>query len=264
MKMQIGPYEIESIVLENFRLDGGAMFGAVPKTLWSKRIEPDELNRIPMVTRVLLIKSKSRVILVDTGCGDKWSEKLRGIYQIENICSLSELNLGVTDVILTHLHFDHGAGLVASSGELTFPEATLHINASHYEHALSPGVREKASYLPENILPLKQASLNLTKDGDELFPGIKVYQSDGHTKGMQWLTIEDPEGLNEDVLAYPSDLMPTRAHMDIPYVMGYDLNAELCMKEKTQFLSKAKEGGWSILFEHDSAVELETFKNNSL
>lgn len=247
--ISIGSYQISQVILERFSLDGGAMFGAVPKTLWSKKIEPDDKNRISMVTRVLVIEGEGKRILVDTGCGNKWSEKLRDIYQIENIKSVKDACADPTDIILTHLHFDHGAGLTQAGGELTFPNAELHINKSHYKHALNPGPRERASYLEENIKPLEKAKINFTSNKQEVFPGIRLFQSDGHTKGMQWLTISSTD--SKQTLAYPTDLIPTSRHIPPAYVMGYDLHAEKSMAEKQAFLDQAVQNNWLIVFEHD-------------
>jgi len=245
--LKIGEYEISWHVLESFSLDGGAMFGAIPKSLWSKRIESDELNRIPMVARVLLIKSKERCILVDAGCGNKWSDKLAGIYNIENQMSVGEVVENPTDIFLTHLHFDHGAGLVDSDGGLVFPEAKYWIFEDHLRRAQSPGLRERASYLPENIQPLENANFQFLSEGQEIAPGIKAHRSDGHTLGLAWLTVSD----GKETLAFPSDLLPTSRHTEIPWVMGYDLHAETAMEEKEAFLKQAAEGNWLVVFEHD-------------
>lgn len=245
--INIGQYKITSHVLESFSLDGGAMFGAIPKSLWSKRISSDELNRIPMVTRVLLLESEKRTILVDAGCGDKWSDKLKGIYGIEYLRSVTDVVDSPSDVFITHLHFDHGAGLVEKQGSLVYPKANYWIFSDHLQRARTPGVRERASYLAENINPLEEARLNYLRDGEEWAPGLKSYRSDGHTLGLGWLTVTD----GKNTLAYPSDLLPTSRHTEIPWVMGYDLNAEKAMSEKEMFLKRAVEEDWLVIFEHD-------------
>ncbi len=253
--MKVGPYEITSFISDYVWLDGGAMFGAVPKTLWSKKIKPDEKNRIKLACRLLLLKSDSKTILVDTGCGRKWNEKLKGIYAIEYVSKpVQEQVSGVTDLVFTHLHFDHGGGVSyldkAGKLQLSFPDAVLYIQESHLAHARNPGQRESASYLAENIEPLVDAKLAPTFDGQEILPEIKVNVANGHTKGLQWLLIGNGRG----ALAYPSDLIPTSHHLPVPYVMGYDLHAELAMKEKEEFLKQAVENEWVVVFQHDAEV----------
>lgn len=248
-----GGYKIATLVIDRLKLDGGAMFGAVPKVLWSKRIASDERNRIQLACRLLVLSNEDRLILIDTGCGSKWTDKLRDIYAIQSNTGkqLHELLPSVTDVILTHLHFDHGGGVSykdsANNLCLSFATATHYLNVDHWEHARSPGVREQASYLSENINPLGQANLKLTTNSEEILPNIQVFQVDGHTHGLQWILI----GKGEQAIAYPSDLIPTSHHISIPYVMGYDLNAEKSMSEKENFLRQAAAHKWIVLFEHD-------------
>lgn len=251
--MNIGKYQLSAIVTENFALDGGAMFGSVPKTLWSKTIVPDEKNRIPMACRVLIVRTGERTVLVDVGCGSKWSAKERDIYAIEPQLSkpLAEQVPGVTDIVLTHLHFDHAGG-ISERGEdgelrLTFPRARVYCSRRNYDHARSPGIRERASYLADNIAILEQADLVLTDDGDEVLPGLSLHQSHGHTHGLQWVKVS----AGGATAVFPSDLMPTAHHVPLPWVMGYDLCAETTMREKEQFLAAAAEEEWAVVFEHD-------------
>lgn len=257
--LKVGNYEISCLVTDRFRLDGGAMFGSVPKVLWSKLIGADERNRIALVCRVLVVRDAtqpSRLILIDVGMGRKWKEREQNIYAIEHLYNLaaSPLASSVTDLILTHLHFDHGGGISSynSEGNLTlnFPEATVFLQKKNWLHAQSPGIREQASYLPENITPLLSAALQLTHNGEDLLPEIRVFCSDGHTHGLQWVLI----GSGKGAVAYPADLIPTRHHIPIPYVMGYDLCAERSMNEKEMFLARAVQDEWIVVFEHDSEV----------
>lgn len=254
--MKIGDYDISVCVVDRLWLDGGAMFGAIPKTLWSKRTPVDEKNRIQLACRLLVIKSNNRTILVDSGTGTKWSDKEREIYAIKHVSeeSLHSRIPNVTDLVLTHLHFDHAGGVSYRTNdgltELSYPGALHYINKTHLEHARNAGVREQASYLAENIIPLGAAKLRLTNDGEEIFPGITVHQADGHTRGLQWLLIES----GQQKLAYPSDLIPTAQHVPVPYVMGYDLWAEKSMTEKESFLKRAVSEQWVVVYEHDPEI----------
>jgi glyoxylase-like metal-dependent hydrolase (beta-lactamase superfamily II) len=231
----------------------------VPKNLWSKRISPDELNRIQLCCRVMLLEGEGRKILVDVGSGNKWSEKLRAIYDIKQTFTglLSEKFTGITDVILSHLHFDHGGGVTQRVNDeivLTFPDANVYLQRANYEQALNPGVREKASYLPEHVLPLKNAKLKLSDGESEILPGIRVARVDGHTVGMQYVLIGNGQG----GLVYPADLIPTAHHLSVPYVMGYDMCAATSIREKEKFLERAVSEGWTIVFEHDADTAAAT------
>lgn len=260
--MEIAGYKISMLLADHFRLDGGAMFGVVPKPLWEKRLAADEKNRIPLASRLLLLESSERTVLIDVGCGDKWDEKQRGIYAFENKCLLHQAPWRdrVSDIILTHLHFDHAGGISYTSEteelELSFPRARVYLQQSNYDIARQPGPRERGSYLPQNVSVLEKADLRLLNGPTECLGGITVNPIDGHTKGMQWVLI----GSGENALAYPADLIPTAHHLPVPWVMGYDLCAETSMREKQEFLSAAAREGWWIVFEHDvetSCVRVE-------
>ncbi len=249
---KIGNYEISSLVTEKFRLDGGAMFGSVPKALWSKQITADELNRITLVCRVLVLRGKKETILIDVGMGRKWKEKEEQIFAIEyRTKPLHQLIPEVSDLLLTHLHFDHAAGVTHHDDQgkamLSFPNATHYLSKKNHLHAMSPGPRERASYLKDTIEPLAHAQLHYTSSGEEVLPGIRVFYSEGHTHGLQWILIGEGKG----AVAYPADLIPTAHHVPIPYVMGYDLCAETTMAEKTDFLEQASKDEWVVVFEHD-------------
>lgn len=251
--MKVKNFEISQLVLEDFCLDGGAMFGSVPKNLWNKKITADEQNRIQMCTRILFLKNESNKILIDLGCGEKENDKFRKIYNIvkRSSQSLQQLFPDITDIILTHLHFDHAGGITYKENnniKLNFPNANIYLQKKNYERALNPSIREKASYLKDNIDPLRNAKLHLCQDKEEIIPGIKVFQVNGHTDGMQWILIGDE--LSEAV-AYVSDLIPTAHHVPLPYIMGYDLCASTTLKEKADFLEKAWKYNWTVVFEHD-------------
>ena len=261
--MEIAAYSISTILWDNFSLDGGAMFGSIPKTLWSRKIVADEKNRIPLCSRSLLLESKERLILIDVGLGEKWDEKQKEIYAIERLAgrSAEELREKVTDIVLTHLHFDHAAGISSyDQGKLalTYPNARIHLQIDQYRHAKSPGAREQASFIEENILPLEKADLNLVSGDNEILPNIRVFPVFGHTKAMQWVLI----GTGKGALAFVSDLIPTAHHLSVVYVMGYDLNAERSMQEKESFLNKALENEWQVVFQHDRDTVAGTITKN--
>ena len=263
----IGDLELYKVETGRFMLDGGAMFGVVPKTLWSRQIPADDKNRIPMATRCLLIKSKAtdRIYLVDNGCGDKFNEKMTAIYGLDyehsNLHrSLEELDVApedITDIIFTHLHFDHCGGTTAynSSGELVhvFPNATYHVNKRHWQTAINPNAREKASFLKENIEPIKNSGrLNETEDRVEFEKGLATIPADGHTIGQQLPFIYD----DKRSIIYAADLIPTFAHVPLPWVMGYDMFPLQTLKEKKPFLEQAARKGWYLYLEHDAQKEV--------
>ncbi len=258
--MKIGPYTISTYNHGYLKLDGGSMFGAVPKNLWQRLIPADEQNRIRLATRSLLIKSEDKLILVDVGNGDKWTEKLKRIYSIENTPEEEKTynNDEITHIILTHLHFDHAAGLTRLNDngelELTYPNAKVIVQKSNYENAQSPNTREKASYLKDHVEPLKEASLEIVDGTTELFPGITVRRSDGHTTGLQHLEIKD----SNQTLLFPSDLCPTSRHLPLAYNMGYDMCTDTLLKEKAVFLEQAVSSGATVVFEHDPEVAAAT------
>lgn len=270
--MQIDNYKIKVVETTSFGLDGGAMFGVVPKPLWTKAYsEPDEVNRIPLTARLLLIEDESRKILIDTGFGNKFDEKFSKIYNVDPKKSpvaigLAEHNLTtkeITDVILTHLHFDHvGGATEIINGELkpVFENAKYYVQKDQYNWALNPTLKDRASFINENYVPLKDDGLLELIDGDgELFPQITLHQVHGHTKSMQMVKI----GTGSDSLLYITDLCPTAAHISAPYHMGYDNFPLTVLEEKEKFLPIAYEEGWTIFFEHDfftQAGKLEAAK----
>lgn len=245
-------YDIFVHVPTRFKLDGGAMFGSVPKVLWSKAIAADDQNRIPLACRMLILRNQERTVLIDLGAGCTWSEKQRQIYAFEYVQAAETRIEGVTDIILTHLHFDHAGGVsyydAAGQPALCYPDATYYLQRANWERAQAPGPRERATYLRENIEPLRQARLVLTEGGQEILPGVTVHRADGHTSGLQWVRIGEGEG----AVAFPSDLMPTAHHVALPYVMGYDLCAERTLEEKASFAAQAVSERWVVVFGHDA------------
>lgn len=279
ISIKIGPYELKAIPTGEFGLDGGAMFGTVPKVLWAKTNPPDEANRIPMEARALLLKSPGRNILIDTGNGsdfiEKYGEKMGGkfaeMYAVDPskaslIKSLKNNGLSpedITDVILTHLHFDHAGGATcARNGKIvpTFPNARYYVQKQNYDTAREPNVREKASYLKPNFEPLMEAGVLELLDGnvENLFPNVSVIVSNGHTQGQQIVKIAD----DKHGVFYTADVIPTSTHVRSAWVMGYDLDPLTIIKEKRDVLKEAAQKSWFIYFEHDpycdlSAIEAE-------
>jgi glyoxylase-like metal-dependent hydrolase (beta-lactamase superfamily II) len=256
--MRFGPFDVTAYDHGTFRLDGGAMFGTVPRAIWAKLSPPDEDNRILLAARSLVIRAGDRVVLVDAGMGDRWTEKLRRIYDIRP-AEGDGPGLGargVTDVILTHLHFDHARGIFRArpGGEgqvdLRYPEARIHVQAANYETAREPNARERASYIAEDTKLLERTRLVLASGSREIAPGIWVHRTDGHTRGHQWVEVR-ADGRS---LAFPSDIVPTSRHLPLPYLMGYDISAETLLVEKDALLGRAVEEGWILVFSHDPDV----------
>ena len=256
--MKFGKYDVRTVLFGRFRLDGGAMFGSVPKNLWAKRIPADNENCIPMAARALLVRGEGRVVLVDVGLGEKWAEKPRKIFEIKNEPSekLGFAPESVTDIILTHLHFDHAGGISRwkdaqkKEAELTYPKAKMWLQRSNFENARNPNPREQASYLPENVFVLEQGDLTLVEGSREILPDLWVHRFDGHTVGQQWIELRD--GARR--IMYPADLVPTSHHLPVPFVMGYDMCASTALHEKEEFLKRALDEDALIVFEHDPAV----------
>lgn len=249
-----------------FKLDGGAMFGVVPKQLWQRINPPDENNMCTWSMRCLLVRHEDRIILVDTGIGDKQDDKFRSHFEPHGedslLGSLQREGLqpeDITDVLLTHLHFDHVGGAVRydESGKAVpaFPNATYWSNERHWQWALNPNAREKASFLPENILPLQEAGvvrfLPVTENDYEWLPGIRLRYLYGHTEAMMMPIFETGEG----TVVYCADLIPSAGHVGLPYVMAFDLRPLQTLAEKERLLNEAVEGNWRLLFEHDPRTE---------
>lgn len=275
-QLEIASYQIIPLATGVFGLDGGAMFGTVPKILWEKHIPADSQNRIPMEARALLLKgkgaNKTKNILIDCGngkdfvekFGDKLGQKFAQMYNIDPngpslLNSLKHAGLGVddvTDVIFTHLHFDHcGGGTIWKDNRIQpqFPNATYYVQKENLQTAQNPNIREKASYLSPNFLPLLDSGVLKILEGptEELLPGITVGISNGHTKGQQWVQISDAK----NTLIYCADVIPTSAHVRSAWIMGYDLDPLKIIEEKTAMLSQAAQHGWYLFFEHDPKVD---------
>ncbi len=255
--MRFGTFGISAHNHGFFRLDGGAMFGTVPKAIWSKLAPPDDENRIRLAARSLVIRAGARVFMVDAGMGDRWTEKLRRIFDIRPQADDPGMDPeSVTDIILTHLHFDHARGIFrarpGAEGEvdLRYPNAKVHVQADNYENAKKPNARERASYLAEDVKLLERTRLVLTSGSQEIYPGLWVHRGDGHTRGHQWVEIKG----DGSSLAFPADIVPTSRHLPLPYLMGYDICAERLLEEKDALLSRAVAESWILVFGHDPDV----------
>lgn len=247
-----------------FKLDGGAMFGVVPKSLWKELNPPDENNMCSWAMRCLLIQDGNRLVLVDNGMGNKQSEKFFGYYYLHGNDtlekSLAQYGFGpddITDVFLTHLHFDHCGGSIMFNKDKTgyepaFKNATYWSNEKHWNWAINPNAREKASFLKENILPIKESGqLRFTGEGEKIIDCMEIKEVFGHTEAMMLPLIR----YKNTVIAYMADLIPSSAHIPIPYVMGYDMRPLETLNEKEKILKQAVEKNWLLYFEHDATVE---------
>ena len=264
--MLIGSYQLYSIETSEFALDGGAMFGIIPKPLWEKEVPADEQNRITMITRSLLLVSDDHKIIVDTGNGTKWQEKFRDIYRIEldNLNlekSLAKYNFSpgdITDVYCTHLHFDHVGGntkIVAGKLEPVFPNATYWVQNENWELANSPSEKDAGSFMSADWSVLLENNMIHFVDGKESFlPEIENHLTYGHTTGMMHPIIGD----STNKLIYMADLIPMAAHIPSPWVMAYDIHPALTVQEKGEILPTIVDEDWIIFFEHDPVYQAAT------
>ncbi|AZJ32950.1 MULTISPECIES: MBL fold metallo-hydrolase [Tenacibaculum] len=254
----------------NFKLDGGAMFGVVPKTIWQKTNPADENNMISMGMRCMLIEDGDRLTLIDTGIGNKQSDKFFGYYYLYGDFSL-DTSLAkhgfhrddITDVFLTHLHFDHCGGAIQWNKDRTgyepaFKNARFWSNQRHWDWAVHPNAREKASFLKENILPIEESGqLNFLHLNAKDYVGFDVLFKDGHTEKQMLPKIE----YQGKTLVFMADLLPTAGHIPLPYVMGYDTRPLLTLKEKEAFLNEAADKEFYLFLEHDAYNEVITVKH---
>ena len=259
--MKLGAFDIQPVTDGRFRLDGGAMFGVVPKVLWEKCCQPDEQNRISLGLNCLLIRTGRKNILVDTGLGDKEDAKFQEMFAVERIPTLRDSlkmqGLQPEDihiVVNTHLHFDHAGGnTVRENGAIvpTFPRAKYFVQRGEYEDAARANERTRASYRRENFTPVAHVDQWEFLDGEtELLPGVSVVVTEGHTRHHQSIKIES-EG---QVAFYLGDLIPTVSHLPLPYIMGYDLYPLQTLETKRWVLDRALNENWLLVFEHDPRV----------
>ena len=259
--MKLGAFDIQPVTDGRFRLDGGAMFGVVPKILWERCCQPDDQNRISLGLNCLLIRAGQRNILVDTGLGDKEDAKFQEIFAVERIPTLRDSlkmqGLQPEDihmVVNTHLHFDHAGGnTVRENGAIvpTFPRAKYFVQGGEYEDAARANERTRASYRRENFTPVAHVDQWEFMDGEtELVPGVSVVVTEGHTRHHQSIKIES-EG---QIAFYLGDLIPTVSHLPLPYIMGYDLYPLQTLETKRWVLDRALNENWLLVFEHDPRV----------
>jgi glyoxylase-like metal-dependent hydrolase (beta-lactamase superfamily II) len=265
----LGDMRIHALDGGSQRLDGGAMFGVVPKPLWERRIPADERNRIPLAMRCLLVETPDALVLVDNGCGNKESEKFADIYGIDNAAAteghatrledaLEAAGFGVDDVdvvIDTHLHFDHAGGNTRRGGdggvELSFPRARYIVQRGEFEWAHTRNERIQASYLPHNFDPVMDAGrLELIEGDRAVLPGVSVLRTPGHTPHHQSVIIHSAG----ETACFLADVIPTSAHLPLPWIMGYDVEPLVTLESKRMLLERARREDWLLVFEHDPTV----------
>ncbi len=261
--MKFGEFHLHVVSDGKFRLDGGAMFGVVPRVLWERTDPPDAANRILLGLNCLLIKTSQDVILVDTGIGTLYDEKFAGMFQIDHsenlhdgLKSLGLTSADVTRVILTHLHFDHCGGNCVRGDDGTlkpaFPNATYYVQKGELEYAKAPDPRSKGSYLAHNWEPVEASGqLQLISGDTEIVPGVQTVVTGGHTRDHQIVKIQS----DGKIACFLADLVPTNSHLRTPYVMGYDLYPKTTMEVKEKVLKQAVQGKWLVFFEHAPSVK---------
>jgi glyoxylase-like metal-dependent hydrolase (beta-lactamase superfamily II) len=261
--MRFGDLTLTLLNGGNFRLDGGAMHGVVPKTIWSKLVSCDERNRCAYATHCLLVEGRGHRVLIETGNGDKFPAREREIYGIDHDRSIGrELDArgidraAITHVVMTHLHFDHvGGATEARAGRLepVFPRARHVVQRREWHDATHPHERNRASYLEENLRPLEAAGLLQPVEGEaEIAPGVRVIPSPGHTAGHQSVLVDDGQGHK---LLFLGDVVPTALHLRLPFIMAYDLDVVGTLESKRQILKRAAEERWLLVFGHDLAAQ---------
>ena len=258
---------LHAINAGNFKLDGGAMFGVVPKSIWNKLNPADDSNLCMWATRCLLIENGKQLVLIDTGLGNKQEESFFKHYHRDPYQTWDQLlkplgfhSTDITDVFLTHLHFDHVGGALSGKQDAivpTFANAVYWSNEAHWNWAIAPNAREKASFLKENLLPLQQSGqLKYIPDGASPFDWMEILLVDGHTEKQMLPLIHTAKGK----LLYAADLLPSAGHIPMPYVMSYDVRPLLTLQEKERIFSRALAEDWTIFLEHDPIHECVTLQ----
>lgn len=260
--MQFGDFEIHSISDGTFKLDGGAMFGVVPRVLWERTNPPNAMNRINMGLNCLLIKTQSDIVLIDTGIGNLFDDKFATMFEIDKssslVAGLAAIGLSpddITRVVLTHLHFDHSGGNCSRNGadelQPTFRNATYYFQQGEFDYARQPDPRSRGSYLAQNWQAVEASGqLQLISGDQEILPGIEVIVTGGHTQHHQVVKIKSAG----QTACFLADLVPTVSHLKTAYVMGYDLYPKTSMEVKERVLKQAMQENWLLFFEHDPTV----------
>ena len=259
--MRLGTFELAAVETGTFKLDGGAMFGVVPKVLWSRTNPADGNNRISMAMRALYVEGAGHRLVIDSGAGTNFGEKMLRNYVIETKglrAALGDKGIdpdSITDAVATHLHFDHAGGFcyraVGEQIAVSLPRAIHHIQRRQWEAALGPNEKDRASFFPEFLLPIEKAGLLRLVDGVvEIFPGVTLIPTDGHTPGHQVILVSTAEGS----VLYCGDLIPLASHVNLPFIMAYDHFPLTTLEEKKQMLARAADEGWILFFEHDPEI----------
>jgi len=266
--MKRGDWTFRAFHDGRFMLDGGSMFGVVPKVMWEKQHPADEHNRIDLDLRCLLVENGDRRILVDTGMGDRWADRQVDMFRLvrrpnQLLAELAEAGItreSITDVVLTHLHFDHAGGVLHEGNdglEPVFSRARHWVQERHWEWASNPSERDQASFRADDFSALRdKGDLQLVDGSAEIIPGVRVSPISGHTPGQQVVEFHTDTG----VVAFVGDLIPFLSQIHIPWIMGFDLNPLLTVTEKKQFLTRAVEDCFTLVFEHDHLHEAATVK----
>ncbi len=264
--LAVGPWTVHSLIVGRFRLDGGAMFGVVPKPLWNRVAPADEANRIRLSMRCLLLKGPDRTVLVDTGIGHKDSQKFLGLFAVEQeenelVRRLDEVGVSpcdITDLVLTHLHFDHCGGCYLPDGDGVkplFPGVRLHLQKGQWNWAFRGHPRDRASYIPRNFERMAQDHELILHEGEgEILPGLRALCVDGHTPRMQMIHVVGDPDAGVPGLVFLADLVPTAAHLPLPWVMGYDLEPLKTVIEKENLYARVLDGRTLLAFEHDPDI----------
>lgn len=262
---KLGGFTLHTLEAGTQRLDGGAMFGVVPKPLWERRIPADERNRIPLAMRCLLVETAAALVLIDNGAGNKENEKFKDIYGIQNEGAPTQLEDALkaagfkpddVDIVIdTHLHFDHAGGntLVDAEGQinLAFPRADYVVQRGEFEWAHRRNERIQASYLPHNFDPVNDAGRFRFVDGAaEIVPGVSVLPTPGHTPHHQSVIVRS----EDEAACFLADVIPTSAHLPLPWIMGYDVEPLVTLESKRSLLAQARQEQWLLVFEHDPVV----------
>jgi glyoxylase-like metal-dependent hydrolase (beta-lactamase superfamily II) len=259
--MRFGDMTLRLVNGGDFRLDGGAMHGVVPKVVWSRLVSCDEQNRCSYATHCLLIETGKKRVLVETGNGDKFSPREKEMYGIDhdrsiehNLVALGVEPTSIDFVIMSHLHFDHSGGTTKRRGDElvpVFPRARHVIQAREWQDATHPHERNRASYLKENLAPLESAGLVQRVEGEtEIVPGIRVLPTPGHTAGHQSVVISDGHGQH---VVFFGDVIPTEVHLRLPFIMGYDLDVVGTLESKRRLLERVEKERWLVVFGHERA-----------